>query len=69
MNMIQDIRDKTEWFRIRLCGVDTNKWMQADGTWGAWKTAKRFRVQAEAEGFAEIHSSKPFGLFTYNCDA
>lgn len=65
MLIMQNKKNKTEWFRIRKAVASPELYMQADGTWGAWKTAKRFRVSTEAEAFAEAHTKDPFGLFTY----
>lgn len=64
MTILQRKKNKTDWFRIGKASA-TSLYMQADGTWGPWKTAKRFRSSSEAETFAESHTKDPFGLFTY----
>ena len=56
---------KSEWYRVRKAVKSPELYLQADGKWGPWKTAKRFRIQDEAERFAESHTKDGYGLFTY----
>lgn len=58
-------KDKSEWYRIRKAVLFPELYMQADGKWGPWKTAKRFRTQDEADRFAESRTKDGYGLFNY----
>ena len=40
-----------------------DEYLQKDGTWGAYKTARRFASQAAAECVAWAHGIEVFGLF------
>lgn len=60
-----NLKDKSEWYRVRKSVPSKELYMQADGNWGPWKTAKRFRTTQQAEQFAEQHTTDPFGFFTY----
>ena len=63
--MIQNKTNKQEWFRIRRNLLSKEQYMQADGTWGPWRTAKRFRESDAAIAFAELHTQESVGLFTH----
>lgn len=61
-----DPKDKSEWYRVRKAVISPELYLQSDGKWGPWKTAKRFRTQDDAERFAELHvKGNQYGLFTY----
>lgn len=57
--------DKSKWYRVRKTVKSPELYMQSDGKWGPWKTAKRFRTQDDAERFAEAHTKDHFGLFNH----
>lgn len=57
--------DKSEWFRVRRQISKKEEYMQADGSWGPWRTAKRFKTMDAASTFAELHTSERFGLYSY----
>jgi hypothetical protein len=57
--------DKSNWYRVRKSVPTPELYLQADGTWGPWSTAKRFRTSDEARTFTEVHTSDPTGLFTH----
>lgn len=44
----------------RLMGA---RYAQRDGSWGPYKTAKRFANQRAADYFAESHDIQVYGLF------
>lgn len=61
----KDRQDRSEWYRIRKAVLKPELYMQADGRWGSWKTAKLFRTTDDAQRFAEQHTDHAYGLFNY----